>query len=593
LAVVTGFLLSAGAPADECWPECVKVYRAIDLDTVWGPIGSPSALGIPLSNDLTYAINRHGDVVWFVQDFGAAGGVPIRSFVRVSENKFGLSRLVAYELLPPSSLSDRTVVIATDINDDGWIVGYVGSVENLSDVDGLNSDTGARAVIWRLDLASGSPPLIPAYNAHPGQVLTASGSEATDCSSVLHAVNNDSPPMVAGRVRWDFCPGTCTSEPTVNWTIGFSRCGSLTTTAFGHFGTGGASSTVMDISTSDPALPLFPLAVGYDGADDTVCPELPISTGCTAVNNPADGLGWGFGSATPVVLFELGYPIDRGQTQARGVVTGGQIVGGSALPIGIGQLCRTRASYWASASSAPVNLWDVCGGGDEANQAEAMVDAAGIVPASALAVVGGTIDGEGLLWLDRLSGGWCCSRLSEVTVNAIPSIPDSSFDFAYSHDIAPSGQIIGHSEVLQQIGPGEPEAVVHATILTCVFDLNGDLRVNGADLGILLSNWGTWNDVLDLTCDGFIDGADLGALLAAWTGDELCKIGMNVIDCGCEHGGETTQSTSLNFENAVILAGFSSVASFVEWGLAATLAELESMAMFIAAIMLTNGPVTE
>jgi len=510
LAVVTGFALNAEALADECWPDCVKVYRAIDL----GPLGSPSALGIPFTLEMTYAINRHGDVVWFVQDFGATSGVPIRSFVRVSENKFGLSRLVAYELLPPSSLSDRTVAIATDINDDGWIVGYVGSSEDVTSAEALYSDIGARAVIWRLDLASGSPPLIPAYNAHPAQVLTTSGSEATDCSSVLHAVNNDSPPMV------------------------------------------------------------------------------PVPTGCSSFNSAADGLGWGFGSPTPVELLELGYPIDRGRTQARGVVTGGQIVGGSALPIGISQLCHARASYWASASSTAVDLWDVCGGGDEPNQAEAIVEAAGIVPESALAVAGGTQEGVGLLWLDRFSGGWCCNRLSDITVNAIPAVPNTPLIVRYGHDVAESGQLVVDVRVTQQVGTAQVP-VPHAALLTCVFDLDGDLRVNGADLGILLNNWGTWNDVLDLTCDGFIDGADLGALLNAWTGDALCRVGLHVIDCHCEQAAEASQNMAMAFDTAVTLAGFDSVAAFVEWGQAATLPELESMAMFIAAIMLTNGPVTE
>lgn len=46
-------------------------------------------------------------------------------------------------------------------------------------------------------------------------------------------------------------------------------------------------------------------------------------------------------------------------------------------------------------------------------------------------------------------------------------------------------------------------------------DLNGDGQVDGADLGILLGNWGT-NGVGDLNGDGTVDGADLGALLANW-----------------------------------------------------------------------------
>lgn len=49
-------------------------------------------------------------------------------------------------------------------------------------------------------------------------------------------------------------------------------------------------------------------------------------------------------------------------------------------------------------------------------------------------------------------------------------------------------------------------------------DLNGDGVVNGADLGLLLSAWGSTGSgiVGDLNADGVVDGADLGALISAW-----------------------------------------------------------------------------
>lgn len=55
---------------------------------------------------------------------------------------------------------------------------------------------------------------------------------------------------------------------------------------------------------------------------------------------------------------------------------------------------------------------------------------------------------------------------------------------------------------------------------TCPADLNGDGRVNGADLGILLAAWGPGCDCEcispDLNGDGMIDGMDLGLFLNAW-----------------------------------------------------------------------------
>jgi hypothetical protein len=49
-------------------------------------------------------------------------------------------------------------------------------------------------------------------------------------------------------------------------------------------------------------------------------------------------------------------------------------------------------------------------------------------------------------------------------------------------------------------------------------DLNGDGVVDGADLGLLLSEWSRSGGVADLNGDGVVNGADLGLLLAAWSG---------------------------------------------------------------------------
>jgi hypothetical protein len=49
-------------------------------------------------------------------------------------------------------------------------------------------------------------------------------------------------------------------------------------------------------------------------------------------------------------------------------------------------------------------------------------------------------------------------------------------------------------------------------------DLFRDFDVNGADLGILLSQWGpnTPLTVSDINGDGVVSGADLGLLLSFW-----------------------------------------------------------------------------
>ncbi len=58
-------------------------------------------------------------------------------------------------------------------------------------------------------------------------------------------------------------------------------------------------------------------------------------------------------------------------------------------------------------------------------------------------------------------------------------------------------------------------------VINCPFvaaDLNQDFKVDGADLGVLLSAWGSRDCVADLDDDGSVSGSDLGLLLAAWTG---------------------------------------------------------------------------
>jgi hypothetical protein len=53
-------------------------------------------------------------------------------------------------------------------------------------------------------------------------------------------------------------------------------------------------------------------------------------------------------------------------------------------------------------------------------------------------------------------------------------------------------------------------------------DINGDCVVGGADLGVLLSQWGTCgaaNCLADLNGNGSVEGSDLGLLLSAWGTD--------------------------------------------------------------------------
>ncbi len=52
--------------------------------------------------------------------------------------------------------------------------------------------------------------------------------------------------------------------------------------------------------------------------------------------------------------------------------------------------------------------------------------------------------------------------------------------------------------------------------VACPGDLDGNGTVDGGDLGLLLSNWGTPGPVGDLDGSGAVDGGDLGAMLLGW-----------------------------------------------------------------------------
>jgi len=79
-----------------------------------------------------------------------------------------------------------------------------------------------------------------------------------------------------------------------------------------------------------------------------------------------------------------------------------------------------------------------------------------------------------------------------------------------SHAETPN-DLVGHGMI--DVG-----AAIEAHLATSLGDLDGNGVVDGADLGILLGNWGSCPDCpADLNGDGVVDGADLGILLSNWS----------------------------------------------------------------------------
>ena len=104
--------------------------------------------------------------------------------------------------------------------------------------------------------------------------------------------------------------------------------------------------------------------------------------------------------------------------------------------------------------------------------------------------------------------------------NDCPSPYATNFIVEWDADCNSDG-IVDYGQILQgQLGDtntdGIPDICQQPTCRDA--DLFRDLNVNGADLGILLSQWGPNSQftVSDINKDGSVNGADLGLLLSFW-----------------------------------------------------------------------------
>jgi hypothetical protein len=118
--------------------------------------------------------------------------------------------------------------------------------------------------------------------------------------------------------------------------------------------------------------------------------------------------------------------------------------------------------------------------------------------------------------------GCCNNQLDDIGDGIVGGCDSASgpgvieFDADCNHD-----GIVDYGQILQgQLGDantdGIPDICEQPTCRDA--DLFRDLNVNGADLGILLSQWGpnAQFTVSDINKDGFVNGADLGLLLSFW-----------------------------------------------------------------------------
>jgi glucose/arabinose dehydrogenase len=125
--------------------------------------------------------------------------------------------------------------------------------------------------------------------------------------------------------------------------------------------------------------------------------------------------------------------------------------------------------------------------------------------------------GSGKYWSFRYENG-VKTAFTDRTSQLTPSIEGATVNQIASFGEDANGElyIVDHGGQVFKIIPTEGDG-------PCVpppapGDFNDDGVVNGADLGILLSNWGACQGCpSDMNGDGAVDGLDLGVLLALWT----------------------------------------------------------------------------
>ncbi len=106
--------------------------------------------------------------------------------------------------------------------------------------------------------------------------------------------------------------------------------------------------------------------------------------------------------------------------------------------------------------------------------------------------------------------------VASMIIVGSPCVAEDAIDFGWGEVLAADASTVRrHVEIASGLELGD---LLDETSIGCPGDLDGDGRVAGADLGLLLAGWGdvAGDSSADLDGDGRVAGGDLGLLLAAW-----------------------------------------------------------------------------
>lgn len=135
------------------------------------------------------------------------------------------------------------------------------------------------------------------------------------------------------------------------------------------------------------------------------------------------------------------------------------------------------------------------------------------------------------------------------------------------HDVVAGGAAVGVAYLDSSFGgssTGWGSAGPKLIVMTHPADFDGDLRVQGDDLGVFLGHWQSADQDADLNSDGAVSGADLGIVLGAMSSqNSIAEIGQ----WDCEKGEWHAVPVIAAAETAALLFGFGSLQELGELSL--------------------------
>lgn len=290
----------------------------------------------------------------------------------------------------------------------------------------------------------------------------------------------------------------------------------------------GAVSTVTIASVGSHAAAWYPTAEGYEFVLLGALSGHEHST-ATGVNNLGDIVGGsggiGLGMYTNSVVFNDGGPTDLpGLSLAADVNNQRVVVAGNQL-LDLDTMSATAVALppgnWQGMTAHDINNTNgICGFISGYSGCSTFPVRA--LPGTAMEIIGGCAtstsavsmndQGDALTYV--YNGGVGC-----VFIDAGYTGIGGLIEPSQGAWIITGVSTINNTRQILASGKTYPNLVTELIRLTPIVagDLDGNGRVDGADLGMLLAAWGSADATADLDGDGTVGGNDLGMLLAAWT----------------------------------------------------------------------------